>query len=233
VKAIKFNKSHAVILSFLVACAIPATQALAQTADVATAAKTACEKSAVDKGFTVSEVVSVEPKGTDGANVVLSLLREGNPYKLTCGYTVAGGASITEDTTTKTDTMTKTVTTTPVAAETNTGFPWWWLLLPILGLPLLFAWSKGRGEQTTVPTTRSYEAPRTYETGFVAKPYDVIVRNSGQTVNVYSGPATTNKVIDTLNDTQRVRASGRKDGAWTELASGGWVQTSYLSDIVV
>ena len=224
-KAIKFNKyQSAVILSLLLASAIPATQALAQTADVASAAKKACEESAVAKGFKVSEIVSVEPKGTDGANVVLSLIRAGNPYKLTCGYTVAGGASITEETT-------KTVTTTQTAA-TNAGFPWWWLLLPILGLLALFAWSRGQGEKTTVIDNRGYQAPRTYETGFVAKPYDAIVRNSGQTVNVYSGPGTTNKIIKTLNDTERVRATGRKDGAWTELASGGWVQTSHLSDIV-
>lgn len=212
----KFNKSQsAIVFSFLLACAIPATQALAQTTDVASAAKKACEESAVVKGFQVSEIVSVEPKGTDGANVVLSLMKEGQPYKLTCGYTLTGGASFAED-------MTKSVQASipnPTAAM-NWG-PLWWLLVPIIGLPLLLAWAKGRGVET-VPATRSYG------TGIVGTPYDAIVRSSGQTVNVYSGPSTSDRIIATLNDGQRISASGRKDGAWTQLASGGWVQSSKL-----
>jgi uncharacterized protein YraI len=99
--------------------------------------------------------------------------------------------------------------------------PLWWLLVPIIGLPLLLAWAKGRGVET-VPASHSYT------TAFAGQPYDAIVRSSGQTVNVYSGPATTNRIVATLTDGQRVTASGRKDGLWTELASSGWVQTVYL-----
>lgn len=83
---------------------------------LSTAAQDACKASAVAKGFQVAEVVSVEPKaGTaDGVDVVLSLTRDGQPFKLTCGYTAASGAAIG-------DTQAPAATTAPAPATTNTA----------------------------------------------------------------------------------------------------------------
>lgn len=214
----KFSQAG-IILSCLMLSTVPAPQVLAQSVDVANAAKGACEDAALNKGFKVVDVVSISPKGTDGADVVLTLSKEGQAYKLTCGYTTKGGAAFAEDLTQSVASTVGAVTTPTIPM--NWG-PLWWLLLPIIGLPLLLAWVGNRRTET-VPAARHYAG-----TTIVGKPYDAVVRSSGQTINVYSGPATTNRIVATLNDTQRVTLSGRKDGGWSELATGGWVQTPYL-----
>jgi hypothetical protein len=137
--------SATAIFVMLLACCISVSPVLAQSKDVSNAAKGACEDAALKKGFTVDEVVSVEPKGLEGANVVLNLSKEGQAYKLTCGYTVAGGASLVEDLKQSAENLKTAVTTSlPEASAAMNWSPLWWLLLPIIGLPLLLAWSGGR-----------------------------------------------------------------------------------------
>jgi hypothetical protein len=208
------------------------------TSEVANAARQACISSAESKGFQVAEVVAIEPKAgvADGANVVLSLTKAGQPYKLTCGYTKAAGAVFGDHaaTTTTTTPTTTTTTTDPTTATTTTTptttmapasteavktvppaslAPLWWLLLPIIGLPLLMWWTRGRGAATA--DREAYATGRT----------EAIVRNNGNNLNVYSGPGTDYRVTRTLQDGQTVWLSGQYNNNWAELEDGGWIPT--------
>lgn len=221
--------------AILVGAATPfAANAQAIAPEVATAAKQACISSAESKGFQVAEVVSIEPKPgvADAANVVLSLTKAGQPYKLTCGYTKAAGAVFSDHaaTTTTTDSTTTTTTTEPATTTTlapdaaeavKTGLPvslapLWWLLLPIIGLPLLLWWARGRGATTV--NRAAYATGRT----------EAIVRNNGNNLNVYSGPGTDYRVTRTLRDGQTVWLSGRYNNNWAELEDGGWIPTQNI-----
>ncbi len=220
--------------SILVGAAIPFSAANAQTvaADLATAARQACTSSAESKGFQVAEVVSIEPKAgvADGANVVLSLTKAGQPYKLTCGYTKSAGAVFGDTAATTTTAPTTTTTATaPAPATTETVktvppaslAPLWWLLLPLIGLPLLLWWTRGRGAATE--TRESYTTGRT----------EAIVRNRGNTVNVHSGPGMDYRVTETLRDGQTVWLSGQYNNNWAELENGGWIPTQNIETAAV
>jgi hypothetical protein len=198
-------------------------QAQTVPTDLANAAEEACKSSAVAKGFQVVDVVSITPKsGTaDGADVVLNLTRDGQPFKLTCGYSKTAGAAIGESST-ATTAPALAPTTAPVPATTttttDTGFPWWWLLIPILGIPLLaLLFKKDRPVATPTGTARTYVAPK-----------EAIVRGYGNSVNVYSGPGTTYQVSGSLRDGQRVTLSNQTSNDWSQLADGGWIPTSSL-----
>lgn len=220
--------------SVLVSAAIPfAANAQGVAADVASAARQACISSAESKGFQVAEVTSIEPKAgvADGANVVLSLTKAGQPYKLTCGYTKAAGAVFSDNATTTTTTAPTTTTTTtapaPAATETVKAVPpaslapLWWLLLPLIGLPLLLWWTKGRGAAATA--TREYAMDQT----------EAIVRNRGNAVNVHSGPGTDYRVTETLRDGEIVQLSGQYKNNWAELEHGGWIPSENIETAAV
>lgn len=222
--------------SVLVSAAIPFAGANAQSVatDVATAARQACISSAESKGFQVAEVTSIEPKAgvADGANVVLNLTKAGQPYKLTCGYTKSAGAVFSDNAATTTTTAPATTTTVPapapaVAETVKTAppaslAPLWWLLLPLIGLPLLLWWTKGRGAAAATEA-------REYATGQT----EVIVRNRGNTVNVHSGPGNDYRVTETLRDGENVRLSGRYKNNWAELEHGGWIPTETIDTTAV
>ena len=207
---------------------VTAVSAQTVSADLSTAAKDACTRSAESKGFTVKEVVSVEPKAgaTDGATVVLNLDKAGQLYKLTCGYSASTGASIddssstastmTAPATTTTAAPTTTTTTTATAPTFNYSAPnLAWLLLPLIGLPLLLALFRGRDKDAVGYATRTERL-------------EGLVRNRGRALNVHSGPAAHHSVTETLRDGQRILLSGRQQDGWVELAEGGWVSSEAL-----
>jgi photosystem I subunit III len=80
-------------------CLMATTASYAQSVpeELANTAKEACVNAAKSKGFELSKVVSITPKGADGATAVLTLTRSKQIFKLTCGYTKAAGASIGGD----------------------------------------------------------------------------------------------------------------------------------------
>ncbi|MBW4659503.1 MAG: SH3 domain-containing protein [Drouetiella hepatica Uher 2000/2452] len=187
----------------LLSLVLPISSAYAQTvsADLAAAATEACTRSAESKGFQVRDVVSVESKaGTDGANVVLNLDRAGQAYKLTCGYSASAGAMIGDDT-----------AAASVAAPNLSSL--WWLLLPIIGLPLLLAWTKNR-DRNLYPTHQERS--------------EALVKNDGKSLSIHSGPDASHSVTGVLYDGQRVTLSGRRSDNWAELADGGWVPARLL-----
>jgi hypothetical protein len=188
--------------SVVVGMSLPFTMAYAQAPDVASAARDACTQSAQTKGFQVAEVVSIEPKGTDGANVVLSLTRDGQPYKLTCGYTKSGGAMFGDDT---------AGTATATAPDYSRL---WWLLLPLIGMPLLLWWASGRDKVARAGVNH----------------HEGIVRGLGNPVDVHAGPAASYKVTDTLRDGERVVLTGRHENNWAELRNGSWIPVEYLEE---
>lgn len=216
--------------AILVGATIPFAAANAQTVavDVATAARQACISSAESKGFQVVDVAAIEPKAgvADGANVVLNLTKAGQPYKLTCGYTKSAGAVFSDNaattttaapTTTAPAATTETVKTTPPASLA----PLWWLLLPLIGLPLLLWWTRGRGAAATA-TRGAYATGRT----------EAIVRNHGNPVNIYSGPGTDYRVTGSLQDGQTVWLSGQYNNNWAELEEGGWIPAQNVETAV-
>jgi hypothetical protein len=197
------------VASMLLGLTLPLASVKAQevSTDLANAAKDACVRSAESKGFQLKDVVSISPKGVDGADVILNLDRGGQLYKLTCGYTPGSGAVFGDDTTGGT-----------IAAPNLT--PLWWLLVPLIGLPLLLWWARGRDTVTAAAAPKRYVGRS-----------EAIVRRPGGTLDIRSGPGITYRVTDTLQDGQRVTLSGRSDEDWTELAEGGWVSTQYLEKI--
>ncbi|MBF2076598.1 MAG: SH3 domain-containing protein [Synechococcales cyanobacterium C42_A2020_086] len=195
--------------SMLMTIALPVASAHAQSvpADIAQTAQESCVRTAESRGFTLNEVVSVGPSdqsGTNGAKVVLSLTRDGQLFKLTCEYNPQAGAVIGDD-----------ATSAATATATDTAFPWWWLLLPILGLPLLLWWAGKRDQTTAVRDT--YTEWR-----------EAMVKNADRGLNIYTGPDSTYRVTGTLRNRDHVRLSGRRTGDWVELADGGWVNSRYL-----
>ncbi len=186
----------------LLALVFPISSAYAQTvpSDLSAAATEACTRSAESKGFQVKDVVSVEPKaGTDGANVVLNLDRAGQAYKLTCGYSKSAGAMIGEDTAAS--------TTAPNLSS------FWWLLLPLIGLPLLLAWVGNRDRHLAPIHQERSEA---------------LVKNDGKSLSIHSGPDESHAVTGVLYDGQHVTLSGRRSDNWAELADGGWIPARLL-----
>ncbi|OKH32928.1 hypothetical protein NIES2119_24625 [[Phormidium ambiguum] IAM M-71] len=194
---------------------------------LADAAKEACIRSAEAKGFKIEQVVSLEPNGTDGVRAILSQSRNGQANQLTCGYSEKDGAVFNEETTETTITI---VPTTAVITEFGTALvptatdfaPLWWLLLPLLALPLLLWWTKRRDALETS------EANAYVTTAVADKDYEAIVRTNGSLINVHLGPNDTHTIIGTLRDNQRVSLSGRYDNNWAELINGGWVNSQYL-----
>jgi len=215
-----------ILLSFTVSLT-PAVYA--QSAEVSKTAKEACIKVAKDKGYKKINIVSLTPKGTDGANVVLSLSKEadgGNPAKLTCGWSQKAGAAFGEDKVAPVAATTPApvTTTAPVVTKERGGFPWWLLLLPLLGLGAYFLLRKKPAVEETIARPIVYDS---------IEPYEGIIQNNGSAVDVYSQPNSSSMVMGTLNDGQRVRLSGSQDNNWSQLSDGGWIPTRYVKKQVM
>jgi uncharacterized protein YgiM (DUF1202 family) len=174
-------------------------------------AKQACVAQAQSKGFTLKEVASAASTSAKDVQVVLMLDKAGQLYKLTCNYdTSTKGAVFGNE-------------TSGAASETatnNLGMgSLWWLLLPIIGLPLLLRWAKGHSDDVIVGDTGRHYAERA----------DAVIKTTtGTTLDVHSGPGASYRVTGSLNNGQRVTLTGRYDNNWAELTTGGWVDTRYL-----
>ncbi len=211
-------------LPLLLGAALSLTPAIANAQTISTVlgntAKEACSKSAVAKGFKVDNVVSVTPKGVDGANVVLNLSKDGHPAKLTCGYTTASGASIAEATPTP-----EAANPTPIvkaAPVEHNGFPWkWLLLLPLLAIPFLFLGKKER------PVAASYD------TDLDNREYSGLIETDGGRIDIHAQPNDSSMVIGHLESGQSVLFSGNNDNGWTQIKDGGWIPSRYVRRQVV
>ncbi len=179
----------------------------AQAADpaVVRTAETSCVEQAQQKGFELKKVVYAgdSDKGGKDVKIVLNLLKDGGLFKLTCYYDQVSGASFGDED----------------AVSLTTKFPWWWLLLPILGLPALLAWAKGRDTDEVVHHHHRY--------------YDAIVRGSEDPISVYAEPNLASKVIGYVHNGEAVKITDKDVyhagvGDWVELATGGWIPKQYV-----
>lgn len=207
-------------------------------------AQDACIQTAGEKGFTWKETVTVEPDTvqTDKLKIVLNLDKEGQEYKLTCYYgadkvaVFDGGdqpAEVAETPVEQPVAQTPVATATPTPVETRSGFPWWLLLIPLIGLPLLWLLMKGNNEPTTTvatenTSTNTYREPVVHTTKEVINPRRVWIRNNDFGVNVHSGPGNTYEVTRTITEDQEVVITGRSENDWIELESGGWVERRFF-----
>lgn len=191
--------------------------AIAQdTAEMIATAEKACIDAAVAKGYDeqLSKVVSAETIDDNTVEVVLNLTRDGQGFaRLTCPYSVNDGLAVFDDAGAVFDDAVGTVTEA-TDAVTKTRFPWWWLLVPIIGLPLLLAIFRGRD---TMVARESYTA---YTEG--------IVNTFGRHLNVYETPSQNSSVLRALDDGTHVLLTGRQDDQWVELRDGGWVDVKSL-----
>ncbi len=209
----RFKSSAALALASttLVLFATPSLAQQALTPALQTRAREACVQKAQADGFTVRDVVSVAPANADTVNVVLSLDKAGQLYKLTCGYSASKNTALVGD--------------NSAAAPAQTYQPWIspWLftLLPLLlGLPLLWAWTRGRHNEPARYTGADTHVRHADQ--------EAVVRTDGSLLDVHSGPANSYRVTGNLRNGQQVTLTGRQDNNWVELAEGGWVQREYL-----
>jgi uncharacterized protein YgiM (DUF1202 family) len=179
--------------------------------DLANEAKTACIDKAKADGYTLKDIVSVEPYDATGdrVRVVLNLEKGGAAARLTCGYT-KGDRSVAFDAGQAADT----------ARDTAQGVnPWLWLLLPLIAIPLLLGLTRGRQRAATYDN---------YATRTPAERTEGFVRTNGEALDVYSGPGTTYRVTGSLRNGDRVVLTGRKENNWLELENGGWIPAQYV-----
>lgn len=192
--------------------ALPITSAYAQNVpqNVIDTAQQSCIENAQSNGFELGEVVSAGPSDrTDkDAKIVLNLTRDGQLFRQTCYYSEASGVELGDD------------TANAVAGVAPDLSRLWWLLLPLLGLPLLLAWARRRDAAAPpiVVTDRGRYAGRS----------EAVVRNNGRSIEVHSGPDNSYRVTKTLYDGQRVGLTGNYQNDWAELAEGGWISTHHL-----
>ncbi|PSF38595.1 SH3 domain-containing protein [Aphanothece hegewaldii CCALA 016] len=180
--------------------------------DVANAAKTACIDKAKADGYTLKDILTVEPYDATGdrVKVVLNLVKGDTEARLTCGYT-QGDQSVAFD---------NNQTTENTQNNDRGVSPWLWLLLPLIGIPLLIALTRGK-QRTT-----DYNNYATQTTG--TERAEGFVRTNGEALDVYSGPGTTYRVTGTLQNGDRVNLTGRKENNWLELENGGWIPAQFV-----
>ncbi|MFQ4145583.1 SH3 domain-containing protein [Chlorogloeopsis sp. ULAP02] len=180
-------------------------------ANIAIRAQDACVDQARAKGFNLENVASVESANADTVRVVLNLTQNGQSYKLTCNYNKASGTSVYEDTTTAT--ATATATHQPLINPWLLG-----LVLPLVGLGLLWLWTRGRGSDRYDRYTRKGQDHRS----------EGIIKIRSDRLEIHSGPGTTYRITGNLRNGQRVILSGRYNNNWAELADGGWIPLQYV-----
>ncbi|GFE69332.1 SH3 domain-containing protein [Chroococcus sp. FPU101] len=185
--------------------------------DLSNAAKTACIDKAKADGYTLKDILSVEPYDATGdrVKVVLNLVKGGTEARLTCGYT-QGDKSVSFDAGQAAGQAVDN------AQEATRGVsPWLWLLLPLIGIPLLIALTRGKQRTTdddNYNTRRTVGAERT----------EGLVKTNGEDLEVYSGPGTANQITGRLLNGERVILTGRRENNWVELDNGGWIPAQYV-----
>jgi hypothetical protein len=79
----------AVVLSVVLLVQASAASAATLSEDMVQASKDACVNLAKRRGFTVEQVITAQPASGDSASVVLKLMKAGEPYEFTCGFSQA------------------------------------------------------------------------------------------------------------------------------------------------
>lgn len=209
---IKFSAALTTASTALMLLVSP-SYAQAVSPDLDARAREACIQKAEADGFALQDVASVTAADADTVNVVLNLNRDGQLYKLTCGYSASRGSATVAD-------------STSTAARIYQPWvnPWLLTLLPLLvGLPLLLAWVKGRSSEEYL----RYAGVKDTRARYIEHS-EAIVRTDGSMLDIHSGPAGTYRVTGNLRNGQRVQLSGRYENNWVELADGGWIPAEYL-----
>ncbi|NJN87692.1 MAG: SH3 domain-containing protein [Leptolyngbyaceae cyanobacterium SL_7_1] len=208
---LKTVSAQTAIAALVLGAVLSTPPASAQVEQAIETAQQACAEQAEADGFTLQEVVEAGPsdRPDKDAKIVLNLTRDGAEARLTCYYSEAEGVVFGDE------------------AEAGAGSGvdlsrLWWMLLPLIGLPLLLWWAGQRDRATHAAAGQR---------AFVADPStrtEAVVRNNGNSINIHSGPGGDYRVTDTLSDQQRVALTGNYQNEWAELADGGWVHTHNL-----
>jgi uncharacterized protein YgiM (DUF1202 family) len=211
-KSFQFSSALAATSTALILLSSP-SYAQVISPELEARAREACTQKAEADGFTIQDVVSVAAADADTVNVVLNLNRDGQLYKLTCGYSASQNSATVGDS-----------TDTAVRTYQPWANPWLLTLLPLLvGLPLLLAWTKGRSSEEYLRYAGAKDDHVRY-----AERSEAIVSTDGSMLDIHSGPAGSYRVTGNLRNGQRVQLSGRYENNWVELADGGWIPAEYL-----
>ena len=182
--------------------------ALAQsTAEMLQTAEAACIENAAADGYdpNLAQVVSSRAIDNDKVEVVLNLTKDGQNFdRLTCPFSASSG--ISNFISGAADTV----------AAPGLG-RLWWMLLPLVGMPLLLAALRGRDRAvaTATPITN-----KVYTEGWV--------NTNGGPLDVREYATSNARVVRSLTNDEHVPLTGRYDNDWVELAEGGWVPSYYL-----
>jgi len=207
--------------ALLVTTAMPS---LAQsTAEMLETAEQACLEKAVDEGFDPdrAEVISSESVDANTVKVVLNLTKDGTNFaRLTCPYSATEGVvSFGED------------VATAVTAPRNWNWLWW-LLLPLIGIPLLLRFLGGRNRREYVAADRVRSEPtRDYVSADQARGRtytEAYVDRRGDMLEVREYPDPSSRVIRRLSFGDHIDLTGQKDQGWLEVLGGGWVESRFL-----
>lgn len=207
----KLNYQAISLASSLALVSALATPGLAQSsAEMIKTAEKACIENAAKDGYNPSrsQVVSSRVIDADKVEVVLNLTKDGSGFdRLTCPYSVSKGIGGFLP-----DGVGDVSVPKPQLGRL------WWLLVPIIGLPLLLWALRGRDKaylEASKPLTG-----RVYTEGYV--------NTNGVPLDVHEAPNSTSRVLRSLNNGEHLRLSGRHDHDWVELSEGGWVPNYYL-----
>jgi len=202
---------------------ITATPSLA-TADMLKTAEKACIEKASNEGYNPAraEVISSESVDADTVKVVLNLTKDGTNFaRLTCPYSVSQGVGSFGE----------------AAANAATAHGnWnrlWWLLLPIIGIPLLLSSLRDRNRREYVAADRvSGGATRDYGSADRVQNLrsytDAYVNTQGEVLEVREYPDQASRVLRRFSDGDRLELTGQQDQEWVEVLGGGWVHSRFL-----
>jgi hypothetical protein len=243
-KQLRVMRSSLGLLTLATMTALSSIAIAQTTEEMVATAKKSCLDAAVAKGYSeqLSQLVSAESVDADTVRVVLNLTKDGSGFaRLTCPYSVSKGlvgfdVALAEAETAAGlagEAAADAVTTAEEAAADVTAaadqaisvatdavvrspYPWWWLLLPIIGLPLLMTWARSRDMANPVKSQDSIR----YR--------DAFVNTYGNPLSVHARPDSMSNVTRTLNDGTQVYLTGHRDDIWVELTDGGWVDSRSL-----
>ncbi|MGF1568421.1 MAG: SH3 domain-containing protein [Nodosilinea sp.] len=184
-----------------------AAPTLAQsTAELLETAEAACIENAAEDGYdpAQAEVISSRALDADKVEVVLNLTKDGQGFdRLTCPFSASQGiGNFVGD-------------TAGAVAAPGLG-RLWWLLVPLIGLPLLLWALRGRDRDYAAAAV----GDRVYTEGYV--------NTTEGPLDVREYPNSTSRVLRTLTNGEHVRLTGNHDNDWVELFNGGWVPSYYL-----
>lgn len=213
----KFTRQSIALVCASTLLTTVASPALAQsTGEMLETAKTACIEQAAQDGYdpNLAEVISSREIDDDKVEVVLNLTKDGQNFdRLTCPFSVSQGiGSFADGVGDVADGVADTVASPGLGRL-------WWLLLPLIGLPLLLWFLRGR-DQDYVATATSEVRDRVYTEGYV--------NTNGGPLDVREQPNSTSPVLRTLPNGDHIRLTGRHDNDWVEVVGGGWVPSYYL-----